>query len=394
MSTATAPTRYLSIDFYRGLTIALMLVVNTPGTWEHVFAPLLHAEWHGCSPTDLVFPSFLFIIGVSMWFSFEKYGRTLSAALLRKIAIRTGVLFGLGLLLSYFPFVGKNLASLRILGVLQRLGLCYGLAAVLVLLLPQRWLVLKVVGILLGYWALLYFAAAPGVDPYSLEHNVVRWFDVQVLGERHLWHGQNIPFDPEGLLSTLPAAVTVIFGWWAGQLLQRYSLVKMRAIQELLLWGNILAACGLLWDVAFPINKSLWTSSFVLYTAGLSMLLLAFSVWVIDVRNQPRSDGQTNPLVRFFLVFGANPLVAFVLSGVLVKTLISIKLRVPSSPTGVIQPGVAYFQQSTLYELIYFYGFRPIERYCAGSLLFAVTFALLVWLVCWLLWRRRIFVKI
>jgi predicted acyltransferase len=156
--------RYLSIDFYRGLTIALMLIVNTPGTWEFVYAPLRHADWHGCTPTDLVFPSFMFIIGVSMWFSFEKYGRALNAAILRKIARRTAVLFALGLLLAAFPFFGKSLENLRIMGVLQRLALGYGLAAVLALTLPARWLIGVALAILFGYWGILYWMGIPGAD--------------------------------------------------------------------------------------------------------------------------------------------------------------------------------------------------------------------------------------
>ncbi len=367
--------RYLSIDFYRGLTIAFMLIVNTPGTWEHVYAPLRHADWHGCTPTDLVFPSFMFIIGVSMWFSFEKYGRALNGAILRKILRRTAVLFGLGLLLAAFPFVGKELDGLRIMGVLQRLALGYGLAALLALALPARWLIGAALALLFGYWALLLGMAPPLEDPYGLAYNGVRQFDLAVLGPNHLWKGKGIPFDPEGILSTLPAIVTVLFGWWSGQIMQKRQEQKMLAVRDLLGWGVALAAAGLIWDFAFPINKSLWTSTFVLYTGGISMILLAFSVWALDILDGKR-------YVQFFLVFGANPLFAYVLAGLLTKTLIIIKW---SDAGG---------EEISAFGWIYQHVFKPINGGEFGSLLFALSFLLTCWVVCLVLYRKKIYVKI
>lgn len=368
------PVRYRSIDFYRGLTIAFMLVVNTPGTWQHVFAPLEHADWHGCTPTDLVFPSFMFIIGVSMWFSFEKYGRRIGAEAGRKILKRTLLLFAIGLLLAKFPFFWKDWDKLRILGVLPRLALGYGLAAFLALALPARWLAATAAAILLGYWALLWGLAAPGEDPYGLTGNAVRRFDLAVLGPSHMWQGKGIPFDPEGILSTLPAVVTVLLGWWSGQLMQRRQAEKTEAVRDLLIAGNILGIVALAWDLAFPINKSLWTSSFVLYTGGISMILLAFSVWALDI-----ADGRR--YVRFFLVFGANPLFAYVLAGVLTKTMLRIQW-----PEGA--------EKRSLYGWIYDHAFRPIEGGAFGSLLFALVFMLICWSVCLALYRRKIYVKI
>lgn len=367
--------RYLSIDFYRGLTIALMLVVNTPGTWSHVYPPLLHADWHGCTPTDLVFPSFMFIIGVSMWFSFEKYGRRLNGALGLKVLRRTMLLFVLGLLLAKFPNYLEGWDQLRVMGVLQRLALGYGLAALLALTLPGRWLMAAAAALLLGYWGLLYWLGPPLEDPYSLVHNVVRRFDFALLGPEHLWKGKGIPFDPEGLLSTLPAIVTVLLGWWSGQLMQRNQEEKIGAVRDLLFWGCVLAFAGLVWDLAFPINKSLWTSSFVLYTGGISMILLAFSVWALDVANGRR-------YVQFFLVFGANPLFAYVLAGLLTKTMINIKWAGADG------------EPVSLSGWIYHSVFEPIEGGALGSLLFAVTFLLICWSVCWVLYRRKIYVKI
>lgn len=371
--------RYLSIDFYRGLTIALMLLVNTPGTWAHVFSPLLHAEWHGCTPTDWVFPSFLFIIGVSMWFSFEKYGRGLTRALLLKIARRTAILFGLGLLLAWFPFWSKNIAELRILGVLQRLGLCYGLAAIMVVALPPRWLIGTAVALLFGYWGALVLGAMPGTDPFGLEGNLVRRIDLAVLGPQHLWKGKGIPFDPEGLLSTLPATVTVLLGWWAGQMMQGASHEKLRAVRNVSLWGAGLTAAGLLWHLGFPINKSLWTSSYVLFTEGVSMLVLALSVWLLDIRLQ--SASKEGAVWKFFFVFGSNPLFAYILSGLLVKTLLNIKWEVGE-------------EKWNGYKWLYQTVFVPIEPYKAGSFLFALVFLAVCWAACWGLYKRKIFFKV
>ncbi len=366
--------RYLSVDFYRGLTIALMLVVNTPGTWAHVYAPLLHAEWHGCTLTDLVFPSFLFIVGVSMWFSFSKYTGADRFFLLRKALRRAALLVGVGLVLSWYPFWNKSLSDLRLMGVLQRIGLCYGLASLLVLYLPSRWLWAVAVALLFGYWGALEWSALPGTDSFSLEHNLVRRIDLAVLGERHLWKGKGIAFDPEGLLSTFPAVVTVLLGWWSGEQIRRAGEEWWRAAGRLALVGAILVVLGLWWHSTFPINKSLWTSSFVLYTGGLSMAALALSVWLIDGLRWRRG-------VYFFLVFGANPLFAFVFSGLVVKTLLHLRWTAEGGNINA-------------YRWLYERFFAPIEPYKIGSLLFALAFLLLCWGLCWLLYRRGIYIKI
>lgn len=366
--------RYLSIDFYRGLTIALMLIVNTPGSWQHVYSPLLHAEWSGCTPTDLVFPSFMFIIGVSMWYSFEKYGRRLNRELGMKVLKRTVILFALGLLLAKFPFFWKDWDKLRFLGVLPRLALGYGFASLLALTIPGRWLLATGAGILLGYWGLLYYFAEPGQDPYGLMGNVVRQVDLAIMGPDHMWQGKGVPFDPEGILSTLPSIVTVLLGWWSGQLMQRRQEEKILAVRDLLLCGVVLAGAGLAWDLVFPINKSLWTSSFVLYTGGISMILLAFSVWALDI-----ADGRR--YITFFLVFGANPLFAYVLAGLLTKTMLKVQWMEGEETV-------------SLYGWISNNLFRPIDDGPFGSLLFALTFMLICWSVCFYLYRRKIYVKI
>lgn len=374
---STLPTRrYLSIDIFRGATICLMLIVNTPGSWQHVFPPLLHAEWHGCTLTDMVFPAFLFIIGVSMWFSFEKYGRRLSRPVFFKILRRAGLLVLLGLLLAKFPFFWENLDKWRFPGVLQRLGLCYGLAAVLVLSFPNRLLVLVAAILLLSYWAALWFFNP--ADPFSLENNLVRQLDLLVFGENHIWKGKGIPFDPEGLLSTQPAIVTVLLGWWSGQILSKNLSDKFETVRSLLLFGVAIGAAGLAWSMVFPLNKYLWTSSYVLYTGGICMVVLAATVWAADIQNW------RGGVARFFQIYGSNALFAYLLAGVLVKTMLSISWLDASKKSG----------KGNVFGWIYENVFAQIEAGKTGSLLFALTFMMLVWLVCWILWRRRWFFKL
>lgn len=363
--------RYLAIDFYRGLTIVFMIIVNTPGSWGYVYAPLEHAAWHGCTPTDLVFPSFMFIIGVSMWFSFGKYERQWSSELGWKILRRTALLFLIGLLLNKFPLYWRDWEHWRIFGVPQRLALGYGLASVLVLTLSRRTLIWVSAGILLAYWGVLYLFGAPGFDPYSLPGNAVLRVDRWLVGDNHLYHGDGIGFDPEGLLSTFPAVVTVILGWLSGELMAYRSKQKDLLIRDLMVFGLVCGFVGLGWDLFFPINKKLWTSSYVLYAGGVSMLLLAASIWLIEVRGWRNGTG-------FFLAFGANALFAYILSEVLILTFYSIRW------------GEDMNVQSWIYTTV----FEPIEGAEFSSLLFALAFVVLCWLICRWLYVRRIFIKL
>lgn len=372
-------TRYLSIDFYRGLTVAFMILVNTPGTGEYVYAPLRHAIWHGCTPTDLVFPSFMFIIGVSMWFSFGKYDRTWSAEAGWKILRRTALIFLIGLLMNKFPFYWKDLDSWRIMGVLQRLALGYGLAALLVLNLRRQTLMIVSAGILLLYWGLLYWFAEPGSDPFSAQGSAVLRLDRWLFGESHLYKetvapGLRIPFDPEGVLSTLPAIVTAVLGWLSGSLMADRSKQKDVLVRDLLIFGLMCGFAGLAWDLFFPINKKLWTSSYVLYAGGISMVLLAVSIWFIDIRGWRNGPG-------LFLAFGSNPLFAYVLSELLI-----IILYVVTWDSG----GNAISAQEWIYTRV----FEPIEGAAFSSFLFALSYVALCWLICRWLYVRQIFIKI
>lgn len=382
--------RYLSLDFFRGLTIALMIVVNDPGTWAHVYAPLRHAEWHGCTPTDLVFPFFLFIVGVSLWFSFSKFNQRLTPDLTFKILKRTALIFLIGLALNAYPFFGKDWSALRIMGVLQRIALAYGLGAFLCVLVPRIWLAF-VAGLMLAvYWTLLHLGGTG--DPYALETNLVRTLDIALLTEAHLYKGFGIPFDPEGLLGTLSASVTVILGYLTGSLIAQYNQpsvgetslddhaaespnTQYNLVYDLLWYGTSLGAAGLLWGLAFPINKPLWTSSYALYAGGLAMIFLALCVWALDIRGWTRA-------AKPFLVFGANPLFAFVLSGLLVKTLALIKY---TDAAGEVHGAAHWVYQNIFYR---------IDAAELGSLLYALFYTAVIWAVCWVLYRRKIFIKI
>lgn len=378
MSDSTS-ARYLSVDFYRGLTIAFMIIVNTAGDWAHVYPPLRHAEWHGCTPTDLVFPSFMFIIGVSMWFAFAKFDRKWSAEAGRKILRRTALLFLIGLILNNFPFLWENWDTWRIMGVPQRLALGYGIASVLALTLSRQMLLIVSAGILLLYWGLLNWFAAPGADPYGASGSAIFRLDAWLFGAEHLYKetvapGLRIPFDPEGVLSTLPAVVTVILGWLCGELLTSRPHQKDLVVRDLLVYGLLIGFAGLAWDLFFPINKKIWSSSYVLYVGGISMILLAVSVWVIDIRGWRNGTG-------FFLAFGANPLFAYVLSEALVISLGSITWGSGENETDA---------RSWIYDTL----FRPIEGAEFSSFLFALIYMLLCWLICRWLYVRKIYIKL
>ena len=366
--------RLISLDVFRGLTIAGMILVNTPGSWNYVYSPLRHADWHGCTPTDLVFPFFLFIVGVAMWFSFKKFDHQLSSATVVKILRRAVLIFLVGLLLKIFPnFIDRDYSQLRILGVLQRIAIAYGIGALLCMWLNQKKLIIVSVVILAGYWIILW--AFGGDDPYGLTTNVVLRVDKAILGESHLWQGKGIPFDPEGLLSTLPAIVTVILGYLTGRLIGTWDS-KIRVVTLMLLLGIAGIFFGKLWGLLFPINKSLWTSSYVIYTAGYALLLLAGFLWIIDIKKAVK---WSHPL----RVFGMNPLFIYALSIVWVKILIYL-IKIPGD-AGETMNGYAWIYQNL---------FVTIGGNMFGSFLFGITHIILFWFVGWILYRFRIFIKI
>jgi predicted acyltransferase len=359
--------RLLSLDAFRGFTIFGMIIVNNPGSWEHVYSPLLHSHWAGCTPTDLVFPFFLFIVGVSMWFSFKAFDYKLSKRAFIKIVRRSLVIFLVGAFLNAFPFTDFQWLTFRIMGVLQRIALTYALSAILCMLLNKRNLIIAAISILLGYFLILI--AGSGHEPFSLAGNLVRQFDVAVFGEQHLYKGFGIPFDPEGLLSTLPSIATVIIGFLTGSFLES-SENKEPVLLRFMLVGALLILSGIIASYAMPIIKALWTSSYVLYTAGLALVSLSFFIYAIDLKGW-RKIGQP------FIIFGSNPLFIYALSGIL-GTLVYI-----------ITVG-----ETSLKEYVYNNYLIHILGYRSGSLLGALLLTGICWLVAWLLYRKKIYIKI
>lgn len=300
--------RYIALDALRGLTVALMILVNTPGSWSYVYEPLLHASWHGLTPTDLVFPFFMFIVGSAMFFAFKKQNYTLDSALSFKIVKRGFLIFLIGFLLNIYPFTGDP-DTWRVMGVLQRIGIAYIFAAFIVCLVNQRGVFVISLLILGAYHVLLTSVGAGG---YALETNLVREFDVAVLGANHIYGGFGVPFDPEGLLSTIPSIVSVLFGFEVTRFISQIE-DKRESMIKLIQLGVVGLVAGLALDFMIPINKALWTSSYVIYTAGYACLTLAFFVYIIDLK---KLEKPVAPL----LVYGTNPLFIYVLSWVWVAS--------------------------------------------------------------------------
>jgi len=367
----TERARLLSLDVLRGLLVAAMILVNNPGTWEHVYAPFLHAEWHGFTPTDIIFPGFLFVVGVSISMAFESTRQkpTLPAGLGKKILRRVAILFALGLFLNAFPTF--PFSTWRIPGVLQRIAIVFWVCAWLYLRTHWRQQVAILVALLLGYWALLTLVPVPGVGSANLlpQTNLAAWLDNNLLGS-HVW-SHSISGDPEGILSTLPAIGTCMLGMLAGALYHQNQGRPAPWGKQLMLWGVVLTAVGWAWGLVFPLNKNLWTSSFTLYTAGLSMIILSACIYLLDVR---RLRGWATPMHHF----GVNPIAIYFLSGVVATLLYFITLPGGSSLHGWLFTNL-------------FASWLPMK---AASLLFALIFVTVHWLVAYILYQKKIFIKV
>ena len=369
--------RYLALDVFRGMTVCFMIIVNSPGNWHLAYPPLLHASWHGFTPTDLVFPSFLFAVGNALAFVMPKYEAQGSNVFWRKTLKRTFIIFLLGYLMYWFPFFQassggglelKPIAETRILGVLQRIALCYFAASVLIYYGSRKFVIWFSVFALVIYWILLY-ALGDANDPYSLTGNYGLQLDLFFFGEKHLYHGEGIAFDPEGLLSTLPAIVNVIAGYLVGDYIRKNGS-SYEAIAKLLMMGAVLILVALAWDMFFPINKKLWTSSFVLVTVGLGMVILSVLMYVIEIRKRQK-------WTYFFVVFGRNPLFIYLLSEVGLMLL----LMLPSSENNA---------RDWLYEDF----FGSITTPLHASFLFAFFFMLACWAVGYGLDKKKIYVRV
>jgi predicted acyltransferase len=313
--------RYYSLDVFRGATVALMILVNNPGSWGHIFSPLEHASWHGCTPTDLVFPFFLFAVGNAMSFVMPKLALGTAADFWKKVIKRTILIFAIGLFLNWSPFVKwsenhlifKVWDNVRILGVLQRIALCYFFASVIVYYGKSRMALFVGMMILVIYWVLNIVFGAAG-HPYSLSGYFGNAIDQSILGVSHIYKGEGVPFDPEGLVSMFPAIVQVILGYLVGEYIQAKGK-NFEMLAQVLLTGVVLVLAGWIWDFSFPINKKIWTSSYVLYTTGLAMITLGMFIYLLEFKE---AKGKWS---HFFDVFGKNPLFIFVLSGFLPRVL-------------------------------------------------------------------------
>ena len=383
MPIMNSPPRLVSLDAFRGATVAGMLLVNNPGSWSTLYAPLEHAPWNGWTPTDMVFPCFLWIMGVSLAFSFARRGEDGAdrAALFRHVVRRAAIIVGLGLLMVAFPFGllpahHFSLGTLRIPGVLQRIGLCYLAAGAIFLRTGPRGLAAWAVGLLAAYWAMLKLVPVPGFGAGVLEPtgSLPWWIDSQVLAG-HTWSGAPVPgFDPEGILSTIPAIASVLLGALAGLWLRRASPPETKAV-GLLLGGLALLGVGAVMSVWLPINKNLWTSSYTVFMAGWAMVLLAVFYWLINVRGWRR-------WAQPFVWYGMNALALFVLAGFVAKLL------------GLIQWTGADGAKLSLKGWIYAQCFLPLASPVNASLLFAVAFVLALLAVAWGMARRKWFIKI
>lgn len=359
--------RIVSVDIFRGLTIALMILVNTPGTWEFVYPPLRHADWHGYTPTDLVFPFFLFIVGTSIVFAYSN--KAANAATYRKISIRTLKLIGLGLFLGAFtisfPFI-KEFDQIRFPGVLQRIGVVFFFAAVLFLNFNWKALIGICLAILVGYWVWLGFIPLLGEVPTFDRgpNNWANYLDVQVFGS----HNYKEDYDPEGLLSTLPSIASSLLGIFTGLI-----LVSKRAKKEMLLvgLGVSMLVVGYLWDMAFPINKAIWSSSFVLVTAGWANVFLALIYFLTDVKGI-----QFGSIFRYM---GSNAITLYFLSSFISKLFYSIKVSDDSSV------------HQWLFENIYRHDFLSGEL---SSLLYALTVVGFYLLMALVMYNKKIFIKV
>jgi predicted acyltransferase len=379
-----AGKRLVSLDVFRGATIAGMILVNNPGTWATIYPPLRHAPWHGWTVTDLVFPFFLFIVGVSIVLAFSKAMAkgAHDTDLVKKTFTRSVIIFGLGLMMAGYPYftldpsfgIHKNLAEIRVMGVLQRIAICYLVASVMFIKLQPRTIVYSIGAILVGYWAAMTLIPVPGHGAGMIDEshtNLAAWIDQLIFADVHLY--RNGPYDPEGLFSTIPAIGTTLLGVMTGIILMS-DRAPIEKTARFLLWGFALAAIGYVWDWFFPINKPIWTSSYAIFTAGLGMQVFGVCYWLVDVKSYQR-------FTRFFVVYGVNALTVFFMSGIIAR---SINLIQVPTAEGVM----------SVQRIIFTNVFMPLASEINASLMYAVVWIILWYLVLSYMYKKKIFVKV
>ncbi|MEI6087309.1 MAG: DUF5009 domain-containing protein [Bacteroidota bacterium] len=381
--------RYYSLDVFRGATVALMILVNNPGSWAHIFDPLEHAPWHGCTPTDLVFPFFLFAVGNAMAFVMPRFEEAGPAHFWKKVLKRTLLIFAIGLFLNWSPFVkwdGENLIfkiweNVRILGVLQRIAIAYFFASVIVFYAKARGAYVIGAIILLLYWFICLTLGSSG-DPYSLSGWFGTSIDLKILGISHMYKGEGVAFDPEGLASAGPAIVQVIFGFLVGQYIQQKGK-NFEMLSGLMIAGLVLVFTGYCWDMVFPINKKIWTSSYVLYTSGLGILTLSSLIYLIEFKSVK------GVWSKFFDVFGKNPLFIFVLSGFLPRILALLRwVDHIDGTTGkkVYTSAFPWFYENVCKNIA--------TDLRVGSLLYALITIAFYWSIVYMLDKKKIYIKV
>ncbi|RKR11395.1 putative acyltransferase [Flavobacterium sp. 90] len=409
--------RLISLDVFRGLTILLMTIVNNPGDWGHVYAPLLHSEWHGCTPTDLVFPFFIFIMGVAVPLAMPT--KTWDDTTFNKILVRSLRMFCLGIFFNYFAkiqlfgldgiplLIGrliitvavgyalmgnfsskvKNILvfsilfiylflaysgieayeSVRLPGVLQRIGIVYFVVSLLYLKTSKKTQIITGIVLLLSYWAIMALIPVPGIGEANLEKgtNLASWLD-SVLLKGHMYR-ETITWDPEGILSTLPSIVNGIIGLLIGQILQ-LEITKIQKATKIAIVGITLIITGLIWSTVFPINKSLWTSSYVLYTTGLAATVLSILYYIIDIAEYKKG-------FKLFLIWGVNPMIVFFFSQIIPQALVMVQLKNPENPE----------TQINLLNYLYHFGIapffsNPMMASLAGALVYVGIWSFILWI--------------
>lgn len=376
---ATTRQRLLSLDAFRGLTVAAMILVNNPGDWDHIYPPLEHAPWNGWTPTDLIFPFFLFIVGVSITFALGQGTVGLERGAERKEVIwkiikRGLVLFGLGVFLNLFPRF--DFSSFRIPGVLQRIALVYTICSLIFIRTNTRQQTWLVALLLIGYWLLMTVVPVPGVGYANLEPatNLGAWIDRSLLGN-HLWRTSKV-WDPEGLLGTLPAVGTGLLGILAGTWLKRSDKSVAERLTALFTAGVLLTLAGLCFDGIFPINKALWSSSFVMLAGGLAMLGLATCYYLIDVRGYKTWS-------KPFVAYGVNAITVFFLSGLIPRIMTMIRI---TQPDGTEMGSKEYLYKNCIAPFFS----DPLNASLAGALTFV-----LIWLaILWVMYRKNVIIKV
>lgn len=383
----TQSSRLLSLDILRGITIAGMILVNNAGSGNYAYAPLRHAHWHGLTPTDLVFPFFMFIMGVSTFLSLRKFNFVPSGAAVWKIVRRTLLIFLIGVALGWFGQLLRGLAAgesfvqaathfntLRILGVLQRLALAYGFAALIALMVKNKTLPWVIALLLTGYYLILRL----GNGFEMSEENVISVVDRALWGTAHMYkdttpEGVRIALDPEGLLSTLPSIAHVLIGFLFGKLIAE-NRDNHKRVEKLLIWGTLLAFSGLLLQYGCPINKKIWSPTFVLTTTGFAAQLLGLLIWIIDIHKKKRWS-------RFFHAFGVNPLIIYLFAGVMASLVSNIRFGWQGETISV---------KEFAYQVL----LRPWAGNYFGSLLYALLFISLCWLFGYMLHKKKIYIKL